>query len=95
MTATTQAGPDTVTTLPMPPITLLDRCDACSQHAVAQMQVDDTILRFCGHHTRTNLDAILVSGYPFEIPDEYAYQFTDRALAERPRDNAARDAGSV
>lgn len=78
-------------------LTLNHRCDGCSAAAVAQVIVPDSgsVLLFCGHHWRKNMNAIREAAYLFRVPEEHDYQFTDREIAARPRSNAARDGGSA
>lgn len=78
-------------------LTLNHRCDACSAAAVAQAIIpdSDSVLMFCGHHWRKNMNAIREKHYLHRVADEHDYPFTDREIAARPRSNAARDGGSV
>lgn len=85
------SGPDFIE------LNLTHRCDACSAAAVSQIEVSGSLphILLCGHHTRKNLPMIYASGYAFDIPDEYRYQFTQREVTSRPQEYQLRDAGST
>lgn len=84
------------TQLTFPKLTPNDRCDACVQAAVAQVKPDPTVdnLKLCGHHFRMNKTKIEEAGWPFEVAPDEAELHTFGSWA-KPRDNSARDAGSV
>lgn len=82
----------------LPEITLHDRCDdACSQHAVAVVQVSESTsyLYFCGHHWRANSSKIKELGYAYSVSPEHDVIFTNRLRSEETLAYAARDAGSA
>ncbi len=45
-------------------LTLADRADCCNAQAFVQVQVGETILRFCGHHFGRHETTIFAAGYP-------------------------------
>lgn len=88
--ASDASGPDFIE------LNLTHRCDSCGSAAVSQIEVSDKLphLLLCGHHTRKNLPLIFAAGYAYDIPDEYQYQFTQRAVISNPQEYLLRDAGS-
>lgn len=86
---------ETVETV-LKPLTLADRCDRCSAAAVAQALVTPTtVLLFCGHHWRANLDKIKESALAWDVDGEHDFVHTWRSHFEQPWKNEMRDAGSA
>lgn len=46
------------TSIEVPRLTALDRCDACGAQAYVRAEFESGILLFCAHHARKHRDAI-------------------------------------